>query len=241
MNVQLDAIGLKKLRDLNIDVPGQQRSLPIDAVFEPPCSLKMTQAEGSLVLGAFSYGVSGYWGFVEIGRYCSFGENVQIGRQNHPTTWLSSSPFLYMSAKAIMNLGQSSLNEGQLCYAPNPNLPAPTQPQYTKIGNDVWIGHGAYIKAGVTIGDGAIVAAMAVVTKDVPAYAVVAGNPAVVKKYRVPRELIPTLSASQWWNYAPWQLNTLPVHNIAFCLDSLNGLKDVTPYHPAKVALKEIL
>ena len=62
--------------------------------------------------------------------------------------------------------------------------------QQTTIGNDVYIGHGAYIRSGVTIGDGAIVGAHAVVVKDVPPYAVVAGNPATIKKFKVPLQLI---------------------------------------------------
>ena len=63
--------------------------------------------------------------------------------------------------------------------------------------------------AGVTIGDGAIVAARSVVAKDVPPYAVVAGNPAVIKKWRVDPEVITPLLRSRWWRFAPWQLQHL--------------------------------
>ena len=70
----------------------------------------------------------------------------------------------------------------------------PTQLKLTNIGNDVYIGHAAFIRPGVTIGHGAIVAAHAVVVKDVPPYAIVAGNPAVVKKYRFAPEQIARVS-----------------------------------------------
>ena len=67
------------------------------------------------------------------------------------------------------------------------------------IGNDVWIGSGAMILSGVTIGDGAVVAARAVVTKDVPPYAIVAGNPARLVRYRFDEATIAALLEAAWW------------------------------------------
>jgi chloramphenicol O-acetyltransferase type B len=69
------------------------------------------------------------------------------------------------------------------------------------IGNDVWIGTEALILSGVTIGDGAVIGARAVITRDVPPYAVVAGNPAKVIKYRFDESVIARLLAIQWWNW----------------------------------------
>jgi virginiamycin A acetyltransferase len=69
------------------------------------------------------------------------------------------------------------------------------------IGNEVWIGREVWINPGVTIGDGAIVGARSVVTRDVPAYAIVAGNPAEVKKLRFTTEQIRKLLKIQWWNW----------------------------------------
>ena len=69
------------------------------------------------------------------------------------------------------------------------------------VGNDVWIGRDVYILDGITIGDGAIVGARAMVTKDVPPYAVVAGNPAVVKKYRFTKDQIEKLLKIKWWSW----------------------------------------
>lgn len=70
-----------------------------------------------------------------------------------------------------------------------------------EIGNDVWIGYGATILSGVRIGDGAIVGANAVVTKDVPPYAIVAGNPAHVIRMRFSPQIISDLLQIQWWNW----------------------------------------
>lgn len=69
------------------------------------------------------------------------------------------------------------------------------------IGNDVWIGDGVTILGGVRIGDGAVIAAESVITKDVPPYAVVGGNPAKIIKYRFPQEIIEKLLRIAWWNW----------------------------------------
>ena len=69
-----------------------------------------------------------------------------------------------------------------------------------RVGNDVWIGNNTLLKAGITIGDGAVVAMGAVVTKDVPAYAIVGGVPAQVIKYRYSDETRCKLLKGEWWN-----------------------------------------
>lgn len=69
-----------------------------------------------------------------------------------------------------------------------------------EIGNDVWIGEGAFLVGGITIGDGAVVLAHAVVTKDVPPYAIVGGVPAKVLRYRYDKETIEFLLKVKWWN-----------------------------------------
>ena len=69
-----------------------------------------------------------------------------------------------------------------------------------KIGNDCWIGEGAFLVGGITIGDGAVILAHAVVTKDVPPYAIVGGVPAKIQKYRYDEETIDFLQKIQWWN-----------------------------------------
>ena len=83
------------------------------------------------------------------------------------------------------------------------------------IGNDVWIGDGVTILGGVRIGDGAVVAAEAVVTKDVPPYAIVAGNPARVIKYRFPQDVIEKLERIAWWNWSSEKL--------AACKEDMRG------------------
>ncbi len=77
-----------------------------------------------------------------------------------------------------------------------------------RIGNDVWIGASAQIMSGVTIGDGAIVGAGAIVTRDVPAYAVVGGNPARIIRFRFESDLIERLMSIEWWNWSEDRLRS---------------------------------
>lgn len=98
------------------------------------------------------------------------------------------------------------------------------------IGNDVWIGFGATVLNGVTIGDGAIIAAGAVVTKDVPPYAIVGGNPAHVIKYRFSKEVVEKLLALQWWNYGSDILDGLPIDDVEKALPMLRNRIDSQKY-----------
>lgn len=203
-------VALADLRARGIEVlrrPGQggQLTLPAHCVLEAPASLKWTVFGHSIELGAFSYQVSGFCTAARIGRYCSFGEEVQIGRQNHPMTWASTSPAFYLHGRTFDLDGGFSGAEAYHRYRIEADAP-PTRARITTIGHDVWIGHGAIVCAGVTIGDGAVVAQGAVVARDVPPYAVVAGNPAVIKKFRLPPALISPMLRCRWWRFAPWQL-----------------------------------
>ncbi|WP_162634920.1 CatB-related O-acetyltransferase [Pseudomonas putida] len=114
-----------------------------------------------------------------IGRFCSIGNHCYIGQEKntHPSDWLSTHPFQYTGTA--------------LSYEPVISN--------VTIGHDVWIGHGAMIMEGVTVGTGAIVATRAVVAHDVPPYAIVAGVPAKVVKYRHPPQVIEMLLESKWW------------------------------------------
>ncbi|SFR64543.1 CatB-related O-acetyltransferase [Litoreibacter janthinus] len=203
--------------------------MPPKFKLEAPCSLKWVDYEHSLELGAFSYHVSGYAFASRIGRYCSFGENVQIGRQNHPTGWASTSPAFYLQSQ-LFNVGTVfEHSDDYHGFLPAPRS-TPTQVQVTQIGNDVWIGHGALICAGVNVGDGAVVAAHSVVSRDVPPYTVVAGNPAVIKKHRFAPEWISPMLRLKWWRYAPWQLRHLDISDVKAFVAGVSEMRDTAPY-----------
>lgn len=122
----------------------------------------------------------------DVGSFCSISNNVTIGAEEHPSDWVSTSPVF-----------QNIKNSGSPVRFAHHELPPSPR---TIIGNDVWIGHGATIKAGVHIGNGAIVAGSAVVTKDVPPFAIVGGIPAHIIRYRFDEKIISELNNSEWWN-----------------------------------------
>jgi acetyltransferase-like isoleucine patch superfamily enzyme len=217
-------------------------NLPLHSVFEPPCSIKWMNISHSLRLGAFSYAVSGFYFGCRIGRYCSFGEEVQIGRHPHPMHWMSTSPFFYSTFENVLDMPLPDSIE----MRPFHDFPKTTKPviaKLTTIGNDVWIGHGAFILPGVTIGDGAVIAAMSVVTKDVPPYAVVAGSPARIKKFRFPEPQIEGLLATRWWDFAPWDLKGAPIDDIPALVEFIKALREnnKAPYASELVNLADLV
>ena len=120
-----------------------------------------------------------------VGAFCAISWNVTIGGGDHDYTRFTNHSFLYDNAGTLRPEGEKPLYD---------RFKDPVV-----IGNDVWIGTGAIILRGVTVGDGAVIGAGSVVTKDVPPYAIVAGNPARVIKYRFDEAVIKRIQASKWW------------------------------------------
>lgn len=242
MPIKLTADLIKRLRDAGVSTllqPGP--ILPDEVFFEPPCSIKWMQIHHSLHLGAFSYGVSGFYFGCRIGRYCSFGEQVQIGRHSHPMHWVSTSPFFYQSFDSVLDMNLP-VDIELLPSRDFKRKTVPTVAKITNIGNDVWIGHGAFILPGVTIGDGAVVAAQSVVTKDVPPYGIVAGSPAKLIRYRFDQKIIEMLLDVQWWDFAPWQLKGVDVDDVLSFVAHVKALREAgsIPYAPQKLNVLEI-
>jgi acetyltransferase-like isoleucine patch superfamily enzyme len=120
----------------------------------------------------------------DIGAFCSIANHVAIGGGKHPVDWVGMSPVFYE--------GRDSVTKKFSTFAR-------PEPQRTTIGSDVWIGYRAIIMQGVTIGHGAVIGAGAIVTRDVPPYAIVAGAPAKIIRYRFDESLREALLASRWW------------------------------------------
>ncbi len=238
----LRTISIADLRARGIEVlrrPGQgaQITLPAHSIIEAPSSLKWAVFGHSIELGAFSYQVSGYCTAARIGRYCSFGEEVQIGRQNHPMGWASTSPAFYLNDR-IFDLAGGFAGAAEYHACAVATSEAPTRVRITTIGNDVWIGHGATVRAGITIGDGAVVAQGAVVARDVPPFAVVAGNPAVIKKFRLPAQLISPMLRCRWWRFAPWQLAHLDPSRPETFVAGVFRMEEERPFAPSVLDLR---
>ena len=149
-------------------------------------------------MGSFSFSRSVFPPKTRVGRYCSIGARVSILGVNHPISRFTTSNVTY-DRHTITCAQYFTDNSDIKNFQVNNDEPANSLDVI--IGNDVWIGEDVSISRGVTIGDGAILAAKAMVTKDVPPYAIVGGNPARVIRYRFTETQIEQLIDLQWWDY----------------------------------------
>lgn len=138
-------------------------------------------------VGMYSYGcfnTNSIPAGTKIGRYCSFAAGVEIFNANHPLERLSMHPFFYNPRLKVIR--QETIHRGCLT-----------------VGHDVWVGRNSMILPNVSnIGNGSVIGAGAVVTKDVPPYSVVGGNPARIIKYRFPESVQQAIEESYWWDYS---------------------------------------
>jgi virginiamycin A acetyltransferase len=121
------------------------------------------------------------------------------------------------------------------------NVQANPQKPGTVIGHDVWIAQDVSIMRGLTIGDGAVIAAAAVVTKDVPPYAIVGGNPARIIRFRFPPDIIDALMLMRWWRYSYTHFNKIDLSDIRRTIQELQPiLADLPEYTPSLINLSEM-
>lgn len=186
---------------------------------EPPVRLSgPLRFAHDIRIGAYSYlRPARISRLARIGRYCSIAPGLVAGESEHPTAWLSTSPFQYSRTKFAFADWHHDFAFTRRTRANDPAL-AKAAPS---IGNDVWIGTGVLLMAGVRVGDGAIVAAGSVVTRDVPPYAVVAGVPARLVRMRFPEALVERLLALRWWRFDAGSLSGLPFDDPGRALDGL--------------------
>ena len=209
--LEADQIGVKYIQGCNIVGTYTNKITKLE------CPIKLSNGWYEIEeIGCFSYITSNYYcGKVKIGRFCSIGPRVIISPNLHPTQLLTHNNIFYgygdwdpryfdFSAKddfIIQNRQQERISYG------NKVLPV-------EIGNDVWIGTDSILMNGIKIGNGAVIAAGAIVTHDVPAYSIVAGNPARVLRRRFDIEDIEALEKLKWWEYGPDILKDIDLSNI---------------------------
>lgn len=201
---------------------------------EPPALFRQDlKFYSSSAVGAFTCFFDGQvFGCASIGRYCSFAGGVRIGNYEHPTGWLSTNAFQYNAERFAFSDTADAVSvpaEDRAGHAFRGTPPT--------IGNDVWVGSNVTILRDVVIGDGAVIAASAVVTKDVPPYAMVAGVPAKVIRYRFDDETIRELLELAWWRFSPNQLSGVPFDDIGSAIAEVRRRIDegMEPYEPEAI------
>jgi len=199
---------------------------PGEALIEPPALIRPGIYDAEFI-GGFTF-MGGRQTELRhigmIGRFCSIAYNIMAGVEEHPYEFLSPSPmfqgaFEWRQADRFRSDNREILaHSSQLWWHRRD-----TQFGKIRIGNDVWIGEGALIRRGITIGNGAVIAARAIVAKDVPPYAIVGGAPARVLRYRFEPPVVEALLQLNWWNYGLSALDGVDMSNIHQAIDRIDA------------------
>lgn len=201
---------------LNIDLLRLKGELNCSA----PVSFQNCLISGNCSVGAFTYfGKNCEIRNTEIGNYCSISAEVIINPFQHPINFLSTSGFAFGD-----NGGLGDFDEFKRIKSKKKQ----NKQGEVKIGNDVWIGRRVIIMAGVNIGDGAIIAANSVVTKDVPPYSVYGGVAAKLIRMRFDPNLVDIISKSSWFDYVldSKVLGNIDYSNVIESVDIIDLHKD---------------
>lgn len=147
-----------------------------------------------------------------IGAFCSIGDKVKVFLGgNHRTDWITTYPFTHLYQDVFKSEKKTNhpISNGDVV-----------------IGNDVWVGYESTIMSGIKIGDGAVIAANAVVTKDVDPYTIVGGNPAKIIRKRFDDNVIEDLLKLKWWEWSDSEI----ADNLDFlCSNNFDKIKDLLP------------
>jgi phosphonate metabolism protein (transferase hexapeptide repeat family) len=184
--MEIKMAGKQLLVQPTIDPTGSVRDCKLGAYTEVGARTILLE----VVMGDYSYVVNdAQITYTTIGKFCSIAAMTRINPGNHPMQRASQAHFTYRASAYFP--GESDEAE----------FFAWRRSHHVHIGHDVWIGHGAVVLPGKNIGTGAVVAAGAIVTKDVPAYTIVAGNPARPIKRRFSEAVAARLADLAWWDW----------------------------------------
>ncbi len=197
---------------------------------EPNCSF--LEGRQLWTMGAFSYCYSSLPENTVVGRYCSIAAGVKVLGSQHPierfttsTVTYSKYPFILSDWGALKQVEFNGESEDPIT-----------------IGNDVWIGGDVILKPGITIGDGAVIAQNALVTKDIPPYTIVGGIPAKKIRDRFDKKSVSDLLRLEWWKYSCLDFKDYPVdsdiHVFIKYLENSVENNSLAEFSPEKIKLE---
>lgn len=174
---------------------------------------------GLCTIGSFSYTYSALPEPMSVGRYCSISNGLVILDSHHPLDLATTSTITFRPNSKLFEGLITRDQTKRYRWHPRNRKPFP------KIDHDVWIGRNVTLNLGIAIGTGAVIAAGSIVTKDVPAYAIVGGSPAKIIRMRQPLEIAQRLLAAEWWNCDPRTLAEIGFDNPSRFLDEVEKRK----------------
>lgn len=242
-NFTLKHADLPALDRAGLRLPGllQTGRLAAGSRIEGPTSIICSVSPGAFIdIGAFCNLSGGTVNNVRFGRYCSIASGVVIGMHEHPTDWLTTSRTAYFPQ---VNGWRELVAPDRLEEIRRGLRPFKDSCPVTEIGDDVWIGQGAFIKSGVRIGTGSIIGARAVVLRDVPPYSIVVGTPGRVVRLRFPEATVERLLALQWWRYSIFDLFSARLDDVGAALDRIEemvGAGKLVPYEGPVVTAENL-
>lgn len=201
-------LGVDALRDngLLVSEPIQVRG---ELCYERPAWISGHRLK-NCVVGAFTFfnaagSTSAYR--VRFGRYAQIGESSILGPPEHPYDWFSTHPFAFTRPSHLPSMYVMPDFARLAPEESDGRSFADETPNDTVIGHEAYVGASCFVKRGVTIGDGAVIGARSLVTRDVPPFAVAVGTPARVVRLRFPERQVERFQTLAWWRYdlAPWK------------------------------------
>lgn len=212
-------------------------STHIGAIVEP--YVRFSAGYNLFTMGSFSYSRSELSIGTAVGRYCSIGAGVRVLGRDHPIDRISTSPFTYDPKFFPGAFDDRNITA---TFTPVRRRKSKAMPV---IGNDVWIGDSVILARGIRLGNGSIVAAHSVLTKDVPAYEIWGGAPAKLIRPRFDPELANRLESIAWWQYAfpdfaALQMN-LPAAKMAGRLEEMVSAGKLEAFAPESVRITALL
>jgi virginiamycin A acetyltransferase len=196
-------------------------------------------SHGLCSIGTQSYSHSPLPEKMIVGRYCSIGDGLKILDSHHPVNFVSTSHFTWRPRSMMVEAAR--LDQGIDSYE-TPRFNINSNKHFPVIGHDVWVGQSVTLSMGVTVGNGAVIAANSMVTKSVPDFAIVGGNPAKVIKYRFTEYQRNELKKIKWWDYLFTDFNSFDLTDLFSFIRQWRDLGiSLKKYSPKKLMLPDDL